>query len=47
MFVEEEATLVEVNPLIITPERGVRALDAKVTLDDNSFFRHKENSELA
>jgi succinyl-CoA synthetase beta subunit len=46
VFVEEEATLVEVNPLIITPERGVRALDAKVTLDDNSFFRHKENSEL-
>jgi succinyl-CoA synthetase beta subunit len=46
VFVEEEATLVEVNPLIITPERGVRALDAKVTLDDNSFFRHTENSEL-
>ncbi len=46
VFVEEEATLVEVNPLIITPERTVRALDAKVTLDDNSFFRHKENSEL-
>jgi succinyl-CoA synthetase beta subunit len=46
VFVQEEATLVEVNPLIITPERTVRALDAKVTLDDNSFFRHKENSEL-
>jgi succinyl-CoA synthetase beta subunit len=46
VFVKEEATLVEVNPLIITPERTVRALDAKVTLDDNSFFRHKENSEL-
>jgi succinyl-CoA synthetase beta subunit len=46
VFVEEEATLVEVNPLIITPERTVRALDAKVTLDDNSFFRHKENAEL-
>ena len=46
VFVQEEATLVEVNPLIVTPERGVRALDAKVTLDANSFFRHKENSEL-
>ncbi len=46
VFVEEEATLVEVNPLIITPERGVRALDAKVTLDGNSLFRHKENAEL-
>jgi succinyl-CoA synthetase beta subunit len=46
VFVQEEATLVEVNPLIITPERGVRALDAKVTLDDNSFFRHTDNAEL-
>ncbi len=46
VFVKEEATLVEVNPLIITPQRTVRALDAKVTLDDNSFFRHAENSEL-
>ena len=45
-FVAEEATLVEVNPLIVTPEREVRALDAKVTLDDNSLFRHPENAEL-
>jgi succinyl-CoA synthetase beta subunit len=46
VFVEEEATLVEVNPLIITPERTVRALDAKVTLDGNSLFRHPANAEL-
>ncbi len=46
VFVAEEATLVEVNPLIITPEREVRALDAKVTLDDNALFRHSENAEL-
>jgi succinyl-CoA synthetase beta subunit len=46
VFVEEEATLVEVNPLIITPERTVRALDAKVTLDGNSLFRHPDNAEL-
>jgi succinyl-CoA synthetase beta subunit len=46
VFVAEEATLVEVNPLIVTPERGVRALDAKVTLDDNALFRHPANSEL-
>ena len=45
-FVAEEATLVEVNPLIVTPERGVAALDAKVTLDDNALFRHPENAEL-
>jgi succinyl-CoA synthetase beta subunit len=45
-FVEEEATLVEVNPLIITPEREVKALDAKVTLDNNSLYRHPENAQL-
>jgi succinyl-CoA synthetase beta subunit len=45
-FVAEEAMLVEVNPLIVTPERGVAALDAKVTLDDNALFRHPDNAEL-
>jgi succinyl-CoA synthetase beta subunit len=45
-FVAEEATLVEVNPLIVTPERDVKALDAKVSLDDNSLFRHPENAAL-
>src|SRR5215475_11471343 len=45
-FVAEEATLVEVNPLIITSEREVKALDAKVTLDDNALFRHPENAAL-
>ncbi len=45
-FIAEEATLVEVNPLIVTPERDVKALDAKVTLDDNALFRHAENAEL-
>jgi succinyl-CoA synthetase beta subunit len=46
VFVEEDATLVEVNPLIVTPERDVKALDAKVTLDDNAMFRHPENAAL-
>src|SRR3954470_19109331 len=54
VFVAEEATLVEVNPLIVTPEAGagaagagrIRALDAKVTLDDNALFRHPDNAEL-
>ena len=46
VFVEEDATLVEVNPMIITPERDVKALDAKVTLDDNALFRHPDNAAL-
>src|SRR4051794_8396844 len=45
-YVAEEATLVEVNPLIVTPDREVRALDAKVTLDDNALFRHADNAAL-
>jgi succinyl-CoA synthetase beta subunit len=45
-FIAEEATLVEVNPLIITGDRKVMALDAKVTLDDNALFRHAENADL-
>ncbi|MDX6675439.1 MAG: succinyl-CoA synthetase beta subunit [Solirubrobacteraceae bacterium] len=45
-FIDEEAMLVEVNPLIVTGDREVRALDAKVTLDDSSLFRHVDNAEL-
>ncbi|HET8929353.1 MAG TPA: ADP-forming succinate--CoA ligase subunit beta [Acidimicrobiales bacterium] len=39
-FVDGDADLCEVNPLILTPEGRVHALDAKVTLDDNASFRH-------
>jgi succinyl-CoA synthetase beta subunit len=46
VFTSEEATLVEVNPLIVTPGREVCALDAKVTLDGNALFRHPDNAEL-
>jgi succinyl-CoA synthetase beta subunit len=46
VFVAEDATLVEVNPLIVTPERTVAALDAKVTLDDNAHYRHPDNAAL-
>ncbi|MDX6592353.1 MAG: succinyl-CoA synthetase beta subunit [Gaiellales bacterium] len=46
-FIAEEAMLVEVNPLIVTGDRSVMALDAKVTLDGNSLFRHPENEQLA
>jgi succinyl-CoA synthetase beta subunit len=45
-FEGEEAMLVEVNPLIITPDRQVKALDAKVTLDGNALFRHPDNAGL-
>jgi succinyl-CoA synthetase beta subunit len=45
-FVAEEAMLVEVNPLTVLSDRSVKALDAKVTLDDNSFYRHPDNAAL-
>jgi succinyl-CoA synthetase beta subunit len=45
-FAGEEAMLVEVNPLIVTSEREMRALDAKVTLDDSALFRHPDNAAL-
>ena len=45
-FVSEEAMLVEVNPLIVTADRSVTALDAKVTLDGNALFRHPDNAAL-
>ncbi len=41
-YVEGDADLVEINPLILTPDGRVHALDAKVTLDDNASFRHPE-----
>jgi succinyl-CoA synthetase beta subunit len=47
VWLEEDATLAEINPLIVTPEREVRALDAKVSLDDAALFRHPENRSLA
>ncbi|MDT7573117.1 MAG: succinyl-CoA synthetase beta subunit, partial [Actinomycetota bacterium] len=42
VFVEEEATLVEVNPLCRTPDGRIVALDGKVTLDGNAEFRHQD-----
>ncbi len=44
---EEDATLIEVNPLIVTADRKVVALDAKVTIDGNSLFRHEDLAEIA
>jgi succinyl-CoA synthetase beta subunit len=47
VWLTEDATLAEINPLIVTPEREVRALDSKVSLDDNALYRHPENQELS
>ena len=41
-YVDGDADLVEINPLIFTPDGRVHALDAKVTLDGNSVFRHPD-----
>jgi len=46
VWIEEDASLTEINPLIVTPGREVKALDAKVTLDDNALFRHPDNADL-
>jgi succinyl-CoA synthetase beta subunit len=44
-YVDADADLVEINPLILTPDGRVHALDAKVSLDDSSVFRHPEYEE--
>jgi succinyl-CoA synthetase beta subunit len=46
VFVREDATLVEVNPLLITTKREAVVLDAKVTIDANALFRHPDVAEL-
>src|SRR5712671_3302996 len=45
-FVEFDAMLCEINPLIVTPDGEVKALDSKFTVDDNAFFRHPDVSEM-
>ncbi len=45
-FVELDASLVEINPLVITGDGEVLALDAKMTFDDNALFRHPKLAEL-
>jgi succinyl-CoA synthetase beta subunit len=42
----EDATLIEVNPLIVTTEREVLALDSKITIDNSSLYRHEDLAEL-
>ena len=45
-FVESDAMLCEINPLIVTPEGEVKALDSKFTVDDSALFRHPDIAEM-
>ena len=45
-FVEFDAMLCEINPLIVTPDGTVKALDSKFTVDDNALFRHPDIAEM-
>src|ERR671925_201394 len=45
-FVGTDATLCEINPLIVTPEGEVKALDSKFTVDDNALFKHQDIAEM-
>jgi succinyl-CoA synthetase beta subunit len=46
LFIENDCSLVEINPLVITKENSVIALDAKMDFDDNALFRHKDILEF-
>jgi succinyl-CoA synthetase beta subunit len=45
-FVDQDAMLCEINPLILTPAGDVKALDSKFTVDDNALFRHPDVAEM-
>jgi succinyl-CoA synthetase beta subunit len=45
-FVATDAMLCEINPLIVTPEGEVRALDSKFTVDDNALYKHQDIAEM-
>jgi succinyl-CoA synthetase beta subunit len=45
-FVSMDAMLCEINPLIVTPDGEVRALDSKFTVDDNALYRHPDVAEM-
>ena len=46
VFVENDCSLLEINPLILTPDEEIFALDIKMDIDDNALFRHKEFQEI-
>jgi succinyl-CoA synthetase beta subunit len=45
-FIEKDCSLAEINPLIVTGDNKIMALDAKINFDDNALFRHKDILEL-
>ena len=45
-FIQEDCSLLEINPLVLTRDGRVIALDAKLSFDDNAMYRHKENIDL-
>src|SRR5713226_5512611 len=46
VFLEKDASLAEINPVVVTPKGDVLALDAKITFDDNALFRHPDIEKL-
>jgi succinyl-CoA synthetase beta subunit len=42
LFIEKDASLIEINPLVVTKNKAIVALDAKMTFDDNALFRHED-----
>jgi len=46
LFVEKDASLMEINPLVVTAEGNLMALDAKINFDDNALYRHKDIVEM-
>lgn len=46
LFVDNDASLAEINPLVLTPEKEVKAIDAKMTFDDNALYRHPKVAAL-
>ncbi len=45
-FVKEDCSILEINPLVVTSDERVLALDAKLDIDDNAMYRHKDTQEL-
>ena len=46
LFIEKDASLIEINPLVLTKENNILCLDAKINFDDNAIFRHPDIYEL-
>ncbi|VFM96288.1 MAG: succinyl-CoA synthetase (ADP-forming) beta subunit [Candidatus Kentron sp. G] len=46
LFTEKDLSLIEINPLVVTPEGNLICLDSKITVDDNGLFRHHDISDM-